>query len=418
MPTPRIRRHRSPLNRQLRQRAFTGQAMRRSGRRGFTEAAAQFTRYVAKFPTQSLASKAQLRAADAYQEAKQAEPARLAYQAVITNYPQSAEAADAKQALQEMKGEKIRGSIQAARREIQAQHYAEAQTSLTSLIRTNTEPDIAAEAQYLLGVTLEALKKPGPAAAAYAESLRLKPSAPWTAEMQTSLAWLYLDLKQPANAEKAANAALALNRPKAQEEQVRLALVQALLEQQKWDAALEGCQQILDKDPAPETVPTVLYVRASTYEKQKKNDEALAVWEKIASDYPKSEYAAQALLRAGDARTKAEKWDEAQAKYSQLLTSFPQSPFAVEARFNLAAALYRLDKFTEAAAEYNTVAENKSAGELGPEALYWAGVSYSKADKKDEAIKRLTAFVDKYPKHARAQNARTRLAALKAVKDN
>ena len=382
----------------------------------YPEAAAQFARYVTKFPTQSLASKAQLRAADAYQNANQLEAARAAYQSVVATYPQSPEAADAKQALLEMKGEKIRGSIQSARRDIQGQRYVEAQAGLTSLLKASPEPDIAAEAQYLLGVVYEAQKKPALAAAAYAEALRIKPTAPWTGELQGSLAWIYLDLKQPANAEKAANAVLALNRPKEQEEQARLALIQALLEQEKWDAALEGCKTILDKNPAPETVPIVLYVQATTYDRQKKIDEALAVWEKIASDFPKSEYGAQALLRSADARTKAEKWEEARAKYAQILTDFPQSPYAIEARFNMGAALYRLDKFPEAAAEYNGVAENKNAGDFVPEALYWAGVAYTKADKKEEAIKRLTTLVEKYPKHARVQNARTRLAALKAVK--
>ena len=382
----------------------------------YADAAAGFARYALKYPTLPLASKAQLRAADAFQNAKQTDAARTAYTAIVTNYPQSPEAADAKQALLEMKGEKLRGSIQSARREIQAQRYVEAQAALTSLLKTNPDAEVSAEAQYMLGVTYEAQKKQAPAAAAYVESLRLKPTAAWAGDVQASLAWLYLDLKQPANAEKAATAALALNRPKEQEEQARLALVQSLLEQEKWDAALEGSKTILDKNPSAETVPIVLYVQATTYDCQKKAAEALAIWEKIATDYPKSEYAAQGLLRSGDAQTKAEKWADAQAKYVKLLTDFPQSAFATEARFNLAAALYRQDKFAEAAAEYNKVSEIKTAGEFIPEALYWAGVAYSKADNPTEAINRLTGLVEKYPKHMRVTHARTRLAVLKALK--
>jgi cellulose synthase operon protein C len=381
-----------------------------------SEAAAQFTRYVAKYPGMPLASKAQLRAADAYQSAKQATAARLGYQAVVANYPQSPEANEARQALQEIKGEKLRSSLQSARRDIQAQRYVEAQAGLAALVKTNPQPDVAAEAQYLLGVVYEALKKSAPAAAAYTESLRLKPSAAWAGDAQASLAWIYLDLKQPANAERAANAVIALNRPKEQDEQARLALIQALMEQSRWDAVLGGCKTILDKSPAPATIATVLYVEATTFDRQKKQDEALPVWEKIATDYPKSDYAAQALLRVGDADSKAEKWADAQAKYAQILADFPQSPVAVEARFNLGTALFRQDKFAEAAAEYNTVAETRTAGDFIPESLYWAGVAYAKAENKDEAIKRLSTLVEKYPKHARVQNARTRLAALKAVK--
>ncbi len=380
------------------------------------DAAAQFSRYVSRFPAQSLASKAQLRAADSYQNAKLPDAARLGYQAVVTSYPQSPEAAEAKQALLEMKGEKTRGAILAARKDIHASRYLEAETRLGALLESTPEKDVAAEAQYLLGVTFEAEKKAASAVAAYSEALRLKADAPWAGDVQASLAWLYLDLKRPAKAEQAASAALTFNRPKEQVEQSRLALVQALLEEQKWDAALEGCKTLLEQTPSPETIATVLYVQATTYERQKKSDDALAVWQKITTDFPKSEYAAQALLRSGDALSKAEKWPEAQAKYLQLVTDFPNSPFTLEGRFNLGAAYYRQDKFVEAASEYNIVADSKSAGEFIPEALYWAGVAYSKSNKKDEAIARLTALVDRYPKHMRIANAKTRLAALKAVK--
>jgi TolA-binding protein len=211
------------------------------GNNKHSDAAVQFSRYVAKFPTQSLASKAQLRAADAYLNSKQPDAARTAYQLVVTNYGQSPEATEAKQALQEMRGEKLRGSIQVARKQIQSKQFVEAQATLTALLKTKPDADLETESQYLLGVTYEALKKPQLAAAAYTESLRLKPESPWAGDIQSSLAWLYLDLKQPASAEKAANAALAMNRPKEQEEQARLALIQALMEEQKWDAVIEGC---------------------------------------------------------------------------------------------------------------------------------------------------------------------------------
>jgi len=385
------------------------------GNNKHSDAAALFTRYVTKFPTQSLAPKAQLRAADAYLNAKQPDAARAAYQLVVTNYAQSPEATEAKQALQEMHGEKLRGSIQTARKQIQDKQFAEAQTSLLALLKTKPDADLETEAQYLLGVTYEALKKPQPAASAYSESLRLKPASPWAAEIQSSLAWLYLDLRQPLSAEKAANAVLAMNRPKEQEEQARLALIQALMEEQKWDAVVEGCKAILDKNPSSQTVPTVLYVQATSLDRQKKPEESQPIWERIATEFPKSEFAAQGLLRSGDALSKAEKWPEAQAKYTQLLTDFPQSPYATEARLNLGAALFRQDKFAESAFEYTTVASSKNGGELIPEALYWAGVAYTKADKKAEAIERLTSLVDKYPKHLRVPNAKTRLAALKAL---
>ena len=97
-----------------------------------------------------------------------------------------------------------------------------------------------------------------------------------------------------------------------------------------------------------------------------------------------------------------------------MITDFPKSPYALEARFKLGSALYNQNKAPEAAAVFDAVANDKSAGTFVPEALYWAGVAYSKSDKKDEAILRLSRLLSQFPTHARAANAKIRLAALKA----
>lgn len=383
----------------------------------YAVAAADFTKYVTRYPALPLSARAQLKAADALAGAQQAEASRSAYQAVITRYPQSAEAAEAKRALADMRDAKTRNTIQAARADVRAERYTQALTELTALLKTTPGAEIAAEAQYLLGVTHEAQKRAPQAVAAYTEALRLKPGASWEPDIQASLAWLYIDLKQPALAEKAANAALSAHRTREQEQQANLALLQALLDQNKLEAVLVQCKTLLDRGATADAVPTVLYIQAATLTRQNHADDALALWERLAAEYPKSEYAAQALLKLGEARSKGEKWEEARVFYARLVSDFPASPLAAEARFDLAGALYHQDKFAEAATAYDMLAENKTAGDLTPEALYWAGVAYTRADNKEQAIKRLTTLVEKYPKHTRVANAKTRLAALKAVKN-
>lgn len=397
------------------------------------DAATQFNALVTKYPKNDLAAKAQLKAGDAYVDAKQNDLATRAYQNVVKQYATTPQADEARKALAEMvnditdpvqlaaalknapPAERAQGQLRLARLYLQKKQYVEAVKPLSDLLMTMPAAPLGAEANYLLGVAYEAQDKYVPAEVALAEAVRKSADADWLGDAQGRLAWVYLTLKQPAKSEAAANAALGRKLEPNVEQQTRLALVQAQLDQQKWDAALEGSKTLLNGNPTPETVAAVLFTQAWVSEKRGKPDEAAPVWEKLAADYPKSEYAAQALLKLGDARLKEEKYDEAKEKYATLLTNFPRSPLAPEARYKLGSALYSGGHPAEAAVEFDTVAADKTAGDYGPESLYWAGVALDKAGKKADAIQRLTKLVSQYPTHTRVANAKIRLAALKAV---
>ena len=380
------------------------------------EAAEQFLRYVEKYPKDELAVKARLQVADVYYDLKQTEKAKLAYQAVIESRPQSSEANDARIALKELQGERLQGSLASARKLASDKKWLQAQSELAALIQSKPEASIAGEAHYLLGGVYEALLKPALAAVAYSAALKILPDADWSGVAWQNLSWLYLDLKQPANAEKAALSALARKLSDESEIQTRLALTQALLDQEKWDASLEASRVLLEKKPNEETTAAVLAIQTSILEKLAKPTEALAIYERLVTDYPKNERSAIALRRIADDRIKGEKWEEAQKRLSQLLLDFPNSAYAIEARYDLGNAFYHLGKFSDAAIEYDKTADNKGAGDLIPESLYWAGAAYDKAGKKEAAIDRLSKLVGKHPKSEHVPNAKIRLAALKALK--
>ena len=397
------------------------------------DAAAQFNRLLTRFPKHTLAPRAQLKVGDALLAAKQGDAAATAYRAVVEKYPQAPEVADAKKALATLfdsvtdpvqlaaalknapPAERARGTLRLARIFLTTKKFTEAEAPLNELIKAKPAPEIGAEAQYLLGLAHEAQGHTAPAAAALAEAVRTGGTADWLADAQGRLAWLFLELKQPANAEKAANAALAGKPTPEADRQARLALIQSRLDQERWDAALDACRELRATNPPKETIGTVLYTQAWVGEKRQKPDEALPLWERLAAEYPKSDYAAEATLRIGDARFRAEKYDEARERYSATVTGFPQSPFATEGRFKLGSALFNLDRFADAATEWDRVAADKNAADYLPESLYWSGAALEKAGKKEEAILRLTRLVNQFPKHARVANAKIRLAALKAV---
>jgi TolA-binding protein len=397
------------------------------------EAAAQFSVFADRFPKHANAPKAQLRAGDALAAGKQPEQAAAAYEKLLAKYPQSPEAGEAKKALADLAdtvtdpvqlarilkslpaADRAAATLRLARIHVTGKRYTEAETTLTGLIRENPDAKAAGEAKYLLGVALDAQKKSEPAAAAFQGAVQADPSAKWAVDAQGRLAWLYLDLKQPAQAEKAATAALGLKPAAEAERQARLALLQASLDQEKWQQAFDGCRALMASNPPADTVPTLLYTQAWVMEKMGKSAEALPLWEKLAAEHRRSEHAAEALIHVGDARFKAENHSAAREAYAAVVTGFPKSPLANEARFKLGSALYHADQVPEAMAEWEKVTTDPGAGAWGPEALYWSGVALDKLGKKKEAIVRLEKLVAQHPSHARVAAAKVRLAALKAV---
>jgi len=397
------------------------------------DAASLFSKVAARYPKHELAARAALKAGDALVAANQSPAAMTAYRLVVDHYPTSSEADSARKALggvldsvtdpvqltAALKNaapmERTRGQLRIARIYLESKKYADALTDLTEMLKAKPDSSSEAEAQYLLGISNEGLGHTAPAVTAFSEAVRLNGSAEWVVEADGRLAWLYLDLKQPANAEKAAAAALALHPEKSAETQARLALVQSQVDQQKWDAALEGCKSLLASSSTDDTTATVLYTQAWIEEQRNHSDEALPIWDRLATEYPKSPNTAEALIHLGDARLKAEKYDEARTFYSRLISDFPKSSLVAQAHFKLGSALYNSDKPADAAAEFILAADDKNAGDYVPEALYWSGVALDKSGKKDEAIQRLTKLVTLYPKHTRTPNAKIRLAALKAL---
>ena len=350
-----------------------------------TEAATLFGQVASRFPASDLAAKARAKAGDVKVAAREDSAA---------------------------------GVLRQARLDLDAKKYAPAAAALTALLNTGPPADIAAEAHYLLGLADQGLGKTGPALAALTMAVTGGAGTDWLPDAHVQLAWLNIERKQPAAAEKAARAVLALSgKPgysPAVEQQARLALVQADLDRKKWDDALAGCQVLSAGNPPPDVLATILFTQAWVSEKQGRADAALPLWSRLASEFGGSAYASQALLHLGDASFKAQKFDEAQARYADLLARYPQSADVPPARLGLGNALYSLGKFEGAAAAFDALAADKNANDLRPEALYWAGASWEKAGKKTQAVQRLARLVSEYPASGRVAKAKVRLAYLKA----
>jgi TolA-binding protein len=405
----------------------------RSAQARHADAAALFGRLVERHPAHALAARAQLRAADELVAAKQTEPASAAYRRVIQLFPRSREAEEARQGLSALTAslddpvkllaalktapaaERVPGTLRAARLFLQKRLYADAATTLRGLAPLKPTPPQVAEGRYLLGLAEEGGGRTAPAVAALDEAVRAGTGQPWLADAHARLAWLHLDQKQPARSEASARAALGLSPAPELARQAQTALLQAQMDQQKWEPALETCSALLASMPDTDATLTVLQAQASIHVRRGRPGDALPVWDRIVREYPRTPAAVQAVLDRADHFFEAKDWPAAAEGYRGAAATAAAGPLRHEARFKYGSTLYHQEKYVEAAAEWDAVAAEKEAGDYGPEALYWAGAACEKAGKSAEAIDRLTRFVTAHPRHARAANAKVRLAALKAV---
>ncbi len=370
----------------------------------------------ASSPDAKIAAEGAYWAANAALAAGHTADAATRFAAVSSQYPASAFAARARAKVAELKTAARQDAadrvLQQARLDLAGKKYAAVVTALSPGATQS------AESRYLLGLAWQGLGKPAPAAKALASAVAAAPQADWVPDAQVQLAWVSLDQKRPVEAEAAARAAFALSASPgyspALEQQARLALVQADLDQKKWDDALAGCRVLMAGSPSPDVQATVLFTQCWVSEKQGKADDALDGWQRLASEFPQSQYAPDALLHLGDAGFKAGKYDDARARYADLVTKYPGSVDAPQARLGLGNALYSLSRYAEAAQAFDALTSDPAADDLKPEALYWAGASWEKAGKKAEAIPRLTRLVREFPTSARVANAKVRLAGLKA----
>ncbi len=397
------------------------------------QAAAEFERFLKRYPEHELAARALLRMGDAYAAARQPVQAAAAYRAVVTRFSNAPQADDARKALANLTNQiadpvaltellrslgpeqRAVGAARLARLYLEKRAFADAEKALTDFLKGIAAADIPAEARYLTGVALEGQDRAAPAVAALVDAVSREPRATWAADAQTRLAWLYLDLKRPQDAERAARACLDSQPAATIRQQATQALIQSLLAQERWEPSLTEARAALERNPDPENRPALLYTVAWVLEKLGKIDEALPSWEQLLQQHRRSEYAVEALIRIGDARFRAKKHAEAREQYAQAVMEAPKGDFAQEARFKLGTTLYHLDRHEEAAAEWDRVTSARPPDQWVPESLYWSGVSLVRCNRKKDAIMRLERLVAEFPKHARVGDARVRLAGLKAV---
>ena len=218
--------------------------------------------------------------------------------------------------------------------------------------------------------------------------------------------------------------------------------------QKQFEQAATILQTQLREYPGGSLAGPARFLAAECLFAQNKFDEALPLFTKVADDKVEK-YQAQAMYRAGTCAMNLKKWPESQKFFEALVREFPQFEQFQDARYGLAVALQNQGKLAEARGIYQEVVKATEAetaakarfmlgeiafGERKYEdaieqyvmvttgypyenwqalAQFEIGRCFLSLGKRQKAIDAFRTVVDKYPQHAKAQDAARMLEELK-----
>ncbi|MFV1965464.1 MAG: tetratricopeptide repeat protein [Pirellulaceae bacterium] len=226
-------------------------------------------------------------------------------------------------------------------------------------------------------------------------------------------------------------------------------------QQEQYAASAQTLQAQLKEFAEGELVHAGRHLLGESLFREKKYQEALAAFAAVASskEEPVKELRARSLYRSGMCAANLDQWGASQQHYAALIAQFPEFEVIGEARYGLGIALQNQNKLDEARAVFKQVTETEPDTETAAKSWFmmgqcwfsqkkyaeaidcfsevafgfqhdeWQPLSYFEAGRcyiqlkdPDAARKMLTTVIQDFPKHPRANDAKTILAELDKTK--
>jgi TolA-binding protein len=426
-------------------RAQNGLAAACFAKEDYAGATAALTALLASHPEPAMAARAHYLRGLVLQRQKQVDAAATDLEAFLAGKPPADEAADARYTLV---------LCHIARKQLD-----QAATALATLVAEKADYPNAARAYYELGHALLGDNRGETAAAAFRTLAEKYPDSPLAAE-----AWFHIgrwneetadrltaeDQKLAGLAKAAEGYAAGLAKAKDPElhEKLQYKLAEMKCRGKQFEQAAGILQAQLREHPSGGLAGPARFLAAECLFRQNKFEEALPLFAKVADDKVEK-YHAQALYRAGACAAEQKKWPDSQKFYESLLRDFPRFEQLQEARYGLAVAMQNQGRLAEARTIYEQLAKSAEAqtvvkarfmlGEIafaehkfedaieqylavttGYPFKHWQGLAqfeigrcFLSLGKRQQAIDAFRAVLEKYPDHAKAQDAEKMLAELK-----
>jgi TolA-binding protein len=154
-----------------------------------------------------------------------------------------------------------------------------------------------------------------------------------------------------------------------------------------------------------------------SHQRQERMDEAIQAYDRLIDRFPQSPHRLQALFERGQALVALKRIDEAVKAFESVLVEGGESRFAAHALNHLAAIAAQRNELEKAALLYARVAQTSAGADAEAEPLLQQAQTLMAAQQFAEAEKVYVRFVERFPTHPRAGEARARSAIAMARED-
>jgi TolA-binding protein len=126
--------------------------------------------------------------------------------------------------------------------------------------------------------------------------------------------------------------------------------------------------------------------------------------------FPTGAYVENALYSLGYAWQKTGEHERGLQAFQRLLQAFPHSPLRRSAEYGVARALVALQRFAEAAPYWERLHQQAESPERAEEAAFWRAVSWTRAERCDQAAPAFQSYLARFPQGLHRADALITLA--------
>jgi len=196
-----------------------------------------------------------------------------------------------------------------------------------------------------------------------------------------------------------------------------LALADIHFERGEWKPAEQWFNEYLSAGTDVPSTDGALLKLGLSRQRQERMDEAIQAYDRLMDRFPQSPHRLQALFERGQALVALKRIDEAVKAFEGVLAEGGESRFAAHALNHLAAIAAQRNDMQQAASLYARVSQTSAGADTEAEALLHEGQTLMAAQQFAQAEKVYARFVERFPVHPRAGEARARSAMAIARQD-
>lgn len=287
----------------------------------------------------------------------------------------------------------------AAESHLQLQQYPEAEKRYQqALAKAGSHAPLLWKVRY--GLVLLLAKKYQQAAAIVQPLVAQIQEKPLLAEAQYILGASLLELKRPAEAIQALQAAIQTDPQWRQADETFLCLAHAYWSAGKAQQAKQTLKTLLTQFPQSRILDQAHYWLAEYLYTEKQYAEAAEQYQQILTQWPQSPLSLPALLGLAWAKLMAGQPTEAEKTFTQFLEKYPKDPLALRARYGRAVARQQQAQFASALEDLQAFLQSNPTGPERSDAQYILGlclVGLKRYDQAAETFQQLLQTDPNYP---------------------